>query len=112
MTRRGLFRIHLSTAIVLTAVAGGLLGLNLRERFIESHESTPVDDGSRQERQVTKSWATGWPLDAEYRVQESGKPIEKLLFVPFAVINFGIAILLIAGIVLILEWLVRRREVR
>jgi hypothetical protein len=41
VTRKKRFQIHLSTAVTLTIVAGGIVGLNVRAAFI------PIEEGGQ-----------------------------------------------------------------
>ena len=63
MNRRRWFQIHLSTAIVLMFVAGGLIYLNTELKTIDE----PIEAGRYQlsiQKRIDKVQFQGWPLHA------------------------------------------------
>ncbi|HLX60086.1 MAG TPA: hypothetical protein VKX17_02270 [Planctomycetota bacterium] len=102
--RRGRFQIHLSTAIVLMFVAGGLMWANLVEGRVDGRA------------------AYGWPFCAvrpwygaawtdkngfKFNVPTSYTYDERLL-----AFDLSIAFLILVGVYAFCEWLIRRRAAR
>jgi len=104
--KRRFFQIHLSTAIVLMFVAGGLLWLNLRGRVDILVQSSVVV-------------VFGWPCDAYYdhyqlNMHESPslKSIKSEWHWEEGALNTGTMITIVLFAALVLEWFTRRREAR
>ena len=121
-TRRAWFQIHLSTALVMMFVAGGLLHQNL----------TPI---LRPDKGVGRTYRNGWPFEARYvsrnEIIDSALPQIVTLDNEEATISVGrlidfepawnhralaadvlIAMGVLATSSLLVEWLLRRREAR
>lgn len=131
--RRARFQIHLSTALVMMVVAGGVLGVNLVPRVTprslperdllwfrimmkEENEEQSPDDSLKFE-DVT--W--GWPLGAYclWRVRVLPTHSYYKTTDTFAWWNTwhvaadaGVALAIVLGVGVVFEWLVRRRAAR
>jgi hypothetical protein len=109
--KRTWFQIHLSTAIVMMFVAGGLIWVNLREQWFD------VLTLSNQ------PGAYGWPFPAVYndaiyppapeKVWWSCSIDQTIYFVRYRLIwDAATAFILIASAWFLCEWLIRRRAAR
>jgi hypothetical protein len=134
--KRPLFQFHLSTAIVMMFVAAGLLWANLtptvgfketrRKEFVPSNT---METFTLHVEETLHYW--GWPRQAASQVIKStastDKPVDfediymwETPFGPLAVdimwpgvaFNTVVAVCLLAGVMLFLEWLIRRKERR
>jgi hypothetical protein len=117
--RRPWFQIHLSTAIVLMFVAGGIGSINLRVTRTERTESvfsSIVGEGHADD----KFTYYGWPCDSFYElstVEKDGteyfydSPIRR--WMPKGIIvNIFAAMISLIAVWYACEWLLRRREAR
>lgn len=116
--RRVRFQIHLSTAVVMMFVAGGLLGLNMRE---SGPSNVYVLIGPTKATAVrARVIEYGWPFHASTQVkplseenaatEASGMGFTRInALVAF---NFGIALAILFSVWFVLEWQIRRRAAR
>lgn len=107
---RRLFQIHLSTALVLMLLASGLLALNLveRPRSSELVRGWPWTLVTRSP--VVYSWVgelPRGPKEAESNQTYTMKPFhwKRLLAA-----NIAVALTILAGTTVLLEWRLRRRN--
>ena len=101
MRKGRLWQIHLSTAILLMFVAGGLLWANFTA-YKSSRDSIDLTN-----------WASGWPLPLLRWYSANGEAMEHKSISELGVVfNLSAAALILTGIALICENLIRRRESR
>ena len=99
MLRRPWFQVHLSTAIVLMFVAGGLLWANATPQ-VEYSGNTPWE--------ITY----GWPYIFHGEPGHIVANVPRYTFFSNAAIDFGITIVLLIASATVCELLLRRREAR
>ena len=102
--RRAWFQIHLSTAIVLMFVAGGLLWANVVYRVDPSFAF--AHDGARIELHVQ-----GWPLHFDEYTIPSFRKDTVYPILPYP-INMLTALAIFGSTALVCEFIIRRREAR
>ena len=118
--RRPWFQIHLSTAIVLMFVAGGLLWANLNahpKSYVSGYE---ISEDS-YDPVITKIWIRGWPFPCfTFKTSISTGntivleiPTPQGHYIPWKVAaDICIAFALLAASAFVCEWRIRRREAR
>ena len=109
--RRKRFQIHLSTAIVMMFVAGGLIWVNVRARAVEAWQLNPIDGGEVGDIYF------GWPLTgAVSRWNEYAFPgfQQREMFFPYAfcAIDLIVGSFILLAVWFFCEWLIRRRAAR
>ena len=127
--KRPWFQYHLSTAVVLMFVAGGLMWANMTpERKVYDQVEYCIAPGATSAQYTGRTRATayvwGWPYEAcsktlageEMRAGDAvWRPTEPQPFEirgkPFAY-NIIVAMSIVVAAALLLEWLIRRRERR
>jgi hypothetical protein len=101
--RRAWFQIHLSTAILMMFVAGGLMWANVVEDISYYWVQPYVGDPIRLELRKQ-----GWPIRfTEYYLYDSQKPNYWKCAADFAT-----ALVILAAIAFVCEYFIRRREAR
>ncbi len=118
--RRAWFQVHLSTAIVVMFVAGGLIGANITPHR-SVNELPNRSDYSRQEvyaiapmKWPTNEISYGWPLTAYETGVASpvGGGHYRIWKWLSMTINIAICLVTLATFAIAAEWLLRRREGR
>jgi hypothetical protein len=117
--KRRWFQIHLSTAVVLMFVAGGLLMFNLRPSLREHVLDATVKldhggyHGGSLKSDVT-TWEWGWPFvfweNHTYGEKSIGDRVFWDMTALFA--NLVLSFALLAILIVVLEGRIRRREAR
>ena len=122
--RRGWFQIHLSTAIVLMFVAGGMIWVNCLNREVNTDmlyhvapDGTIINSSPRH--------VYGWPFGIYEDYNINGEHVKRGLKGPFvtsdiltdwnlwaAVFNISSALPVLGVVAFLCEWLIRRREAR
>jgi hypothetical protein len=106
--RRKRFQIHLSTAIVLMFVAGGLIWANRIEKL------------STSRIEFAEYTHAGWPFWAlnhihlidPYGIERIGKTDMYFIVYPGLIENLSVAALILFSVWFLCEWLIRRRAAR
>lgn len=115
-TRRAWLRIHLSTALVLMVLAGGLVGLNVRERVelgktvgIPAHNFTECYDRYGWPFDAIASWHFIWQLENGVRTntQKSWFLLENQLAADIAVF-----LSILFAVWFVLEWRINRQAAK
>jgi hypothetical protein len=137
VSRRWRFQIHLSTAIVLTFAAGGIIWANVRER---REQSAGTPQAVRVARQVNRDEflfrlrkppisqheysisARGWPCESWRSSHEwvyddgeyfwSAERDGKYFLADGIIVNASVALILLAVVWFLCEWPIRRRAAR
>jgi|SRR5579862_5517134 len=115
--RRARFQIHLSTAIVMMFVAGGLIWANFDRRvYHEKYGMTVNDWGLAFEReQNTTVIEYGYPCTAVWLIinDDGHSPHDWSILSKWrASIDAIIALMILLAVWFICEWLIRRRAAR
>ncbi len=104
--KRGWFQFHLSTAIVVVLMAGGLMGANLLPQSVLEYQGCLSDGGAYD------ILGFGWPAYYLYTFGEektSTLRVEHWSYLALA-IDLAILLILLAGTCFVWEWQVARRK--
>src|SRR5882724_9345134 len=116
--RRARFQIHLSTAIVLMFVAGGLIWANARVRTETFRHSPEVNPW----KEILNKY--GWPLTAFWNYEDFDElsngsegasprnPRDNSISYPFAVVDVASALIILFAVCFLCEGLIRRSGAR
>jgi len=114
--RRAWFQIHLSTAIVMMFVAGGLMWMNMR---LQRFEDLPFDANKQEYLKIGWIEAYGWPKYAFIRCPLYGGSavyremgVNESFLLSYAAINLATAITILLLTTFLCERQIRRREAR
>jgi len=99
--KRGWFQFHLSTAVILMFVAGGLIGLNV-------HERRPSAEEGWVWLLSTRGWPWAFSARDDFWWNSSYGTIE--WHTEFFLLDMLVGLSVLAGVAMLLEWLLRRRE--
>jgi len=105
--KRPLFQIHLSTAIVLMFVAGGLLWANVRP----IHDGRVIGLNSRLGNWVP-SYVRGFPISVQKWYDDGDTNYKSEWSLPGIAANTAAALLILTAATAVSEYLIRRRERR
>jgi hypothetical protein len=130
-SKRKLWQIHLSTAVAMTIVTGGLIGVNVRPTSASiscamNAMNLLSTDGSGGIGEFRRYQYFGWPLvwlESVDNVRSSGgawvasDDVKPQLYLPRQsrlplLFNVLILAAMILSMGIVLEWLIRRREAR
>lgn len=129
--RRARLQIHLSTAVLMMFVAGGLIWANVKER--SPYETTLVDyfkalfsldeplemyaNPAKSPNPILWDKGHGWPKVAYYRPDklfapawEPDRPQKYEWFAGMACVDFGVAWMILVATWFLSEWVIRRKR--
>jgi hypothetical protein len=106
--RRKRFQIHLSTAIVMMFVAGGIIWANRIPRIEKVFN--PFTGGMMS----VEMWCYGWPIESYGEIVDSTtqlhlRTVGSLMSVAF---DLTVAICILLAVYIVCEWLIRLRAAR
>jgi hypothetical protein len=116
--KRAWVQFHLSTAVVLMFVAGGLLWLNMPETATPEKVTAATTAARTSSESVAfEGWGQGWPLrwqSTEHFLFDSarGEAMRSLRAYWKLAVDIGAAMTILSLVAVVLEWRIRRKERR
>ena len=107
--KRRWFRFHLSTAILLSLTTGALMWANYVSVACDEPDTDYPDYAGIQHHVSSKR--LGWPV-VYTQLYDNGHRLNELKTMVIPLINFAIAIAIIALVASLSEYTIRRREAR
>ena len=113
--KRRWFQIHLSTAVVLMFVAGGLMWANVAEKIeCKTGHSWMPDEGITSQMNPIQYDEHKWGWPSIICLRRSGAFVSALRHYGTrpVIIDVLVAFAILAAVAFVCEWLIRRREAR